>query len=63
MLHRVIASGKEALSEPAGAGAEAPLMPARREERERSEVRVRGILDDVSGPAPAALVINVLDGE
>lgn len=43
-------------------GAEAPVMPARWKEGEKSMARMRDVLDDVSRLAQAMLVINVLDG-
>ena len=64
---------EEALPQSADAGVDAPLpqsavagvdavLPARWEGGDESMVRVGGILHDVSHPAQAAPVINVLDG-
>ena len=53
---------EEALSEPTGVGVQAPVTPAGWEEGEKSMVRMKDILDDVSCPAQVALVINLLDG-
>ena len=50
---------EEALPEPAGVGAEAPVTPAGWEEGEKPMVRVGGILDDVCHPAQVPNTIPV----
>ena len=52
---------KKTVLKSAGAGAEAPVAPARWEEGEKTMIRVGNVLNDTPRPAQAALMIDVMN--
>ncbi|KAI4874837.1 hypothetical protein NFI96_018725 [Prochilodus magdalenae] len=60
VVHETHSLMKKTVPESAGAGAEAPVAPARWEKGEKTMIRGGNVLDDI--PAQAALVIDVLNG-